>query len=210
MATREAWGLDPGELWLVHRLDVGTSGLVLLARDPGTHRALVAALANRRVGKTYAALVWGRPRPARGEYAWPLAPDTRDRRRMRVSAHGKPALSTYRVLASAPHVSLVELSPRTGRTHQLRVHLSHAGHPVVGDDLYGGPRHRAIRDPGLRRLLAPDHTFLHAWRLSLPALEGEPPLLLAAPPPEDFALALAALGGRLEEAARQFGLLAPI
>lgn len=206
---REAWGLDPAALWLVHRLDIGTSGLVLLARDAETHRELTRALVERRIEKTYLALVWGRPRPATGEYGWPLAPVPRDRRRMQVATAGKPALTTYRVLASVPHVSLVELSPRTGRTHQLRVHLAHAGHPVVGDDFYGGPRHRGIRDPELRRCLAPDHTFLHAWRLALPALGGEPPLFLAAPLPAAFANAVAALGGEVEEAARRAGVLAP-
>lgn len=204
---RESWGIEPQSLWLVHRLDVGTSGLVLLARDPEHHRSLVRALSEHQIEKTYLALVWGTPRPAAGTYTWPLAPDTRDRRRMRVEERGKTASSAYRVLASAPHVSLAELRPHTGRTHQLRVHLAHAGHPVVGDDLYGGPRHRGVRDPELRRRLEPGHTFLHAWRLSLPALGGEPPLVLTALLPEDFARALTALGGRVAEAARDAGLV---
>ena len=204
---RDAWGLEAEALWLVHRLDVGTSGLVLLARDAEHHRDLVRALVERRVEKTYLALVWGSPRPPAGAYTWPLAPDTRDRRRMQVDASGKPATSAYRVLASAPHVSLVELGPRTGRTHQLRVHLAHAGHPVVGDDLYGGPRQRGVRNLSLRRHLSPDHTFLHAWRLALPALGTRPPLVLTAPLPSDFAAALAAIGGQVAAAAEARGLL---
>lgn len=204
---RLAWGLAVEGLWLVHRLDVGTSGLVLLARDPEHHRRLVRALSEHQIEKTYLALVWGTPRPAVGTYAWRLAPDTRDRRRMRADEGGKAASSGYRVLASAPHVSLVELHPHTGRTHQLRVHLARAGHPVVGDDLYGGPRHHGVHDTALRRRLAPDHTFLHAWRLALPALGHVPALALSAPLPADFAETLAALGGRVATVARDAGLL---
>ena len=204
---RKVWGVDAQSLWLVHRLDIGTSGLVLVARDAEYHRLLVSAFADRRIEKTYLALVWGSPRPAVGGYAWPLAPDVRDRRRMRVADGGKLASSSYRVLATAPHVSLVELVPHTGRTHQLRVHLAHAGHPVVGDDLYGGPRHRGVRDARLRRHLAPGHTLLHAWRLALPALANQPPLVLAAPLPTDFAAALAELGGRISAVAREAGLV---
>ncbi len=195
---RTARGLEPEGLWLVHRLDVGTSGVVLLARDEETHRALVRALSERHIAKTYLALAWGRPRPREGRWEWPLGPDRRDRRRMRADPEGRPALSRYRTLAAASHVSLVELHPETGRTHQLRVHLAQAGHPIVGDDLYGGPRHRAVRDPALRAALQPDHPFLHAWRLHLPPGLAENELILTAQPPPDFQAALAALGMRLE------------
>lgn len=200
---RASWGLECGELWLVHRLDVGTSGLVLLARDPDTHRLLVQALSTRQIDKTYLALVWGRPRPPAGQYLWPLAPDTRDRRRMRVAEGGKPAASSYRLLGAAAGVSLLELKPQTGRTHQLRVHLAHAGHPVVGDDLYTGPRHRGVRDPLLRAALQPDHPFLHAWQLSIPPLANASPLVLKATPPGDFLAALRAVGGAVAHAARE-------
>lgn len=203
---RDAWGLAPDGLWLVHRLDVGTSGLVLLARDPDTHRALTAAIAARRVEKTYLALVWGRPRPPFGELEGRIGPDPSDRRRMRVTTGGKPAHSGYRVLAAAPHVTLVALRAHTGRTHQLRVHLAHAGHPIVGDDLYGGPRHHGVRDPRRRHLLAPDHPFLHAWRLALPPLSG-PELVLTAALPADFVAALEGLGEPILAAARAVGIL---
>jgi 23S rRNA pseudouridine1911/1915/1917 synthase len=209
---REAWGLEADGLWLVHRLDVGTSGLVLLARDPQTHRALTQAITGRRIEKTYLALVWGTPRPRAGELDGPLGPDRSDRRRMRVAVDGKPARSGYTVLASAPHVALVALEAHTGRTHQLRVHLAHAGHPIVGDDLYGGPRHHGVRDDSKRRLLAPDHPFLHAWRLALPPISGPEPartsgLVLTATLPADFAAALQGLGEEVLAAARASGLL---
>ena len=183
-----------GALRLVHRLDVGTSGVVLLARDEDAHRELVRAFAARRVAKIYLALVWGRPRPAEGSWSFPLGPDRADRRRMRVDPEGRPAVTAYRVAGRAPGAALVRLEPATGRTHQIRVHLAHAGHPVVGDDLYGGPRHRGVRDPALRRLLDPGHTLLHAWRLHLPATAAGPELIVTAPLPAEFAAALAGLG----------------
>ncbi len=190
---REGYGLAAGSLLLVHRLDVGTSGVVLLARDEDAHRELVRAFAARTVGKLYLALVWGRPRPAEGRWTEPLGPDRSDRRRMRVDPAGRAAATAYRVAGRAAGVSLVRLEPATGRTHQLRVHLAHAGHPVVGDDLYGGPRHRGVRDPELRRLLDPGHTLLHAWRLHLPPTPANPELIVTAPLPPEFAAALAAL-----------------
>jgi 23S rRNA pseudouridine1911/1915/1917 synthase len=193
-AERDAHALAADALWLVHRLDVGTSGVVVLARDEDAHRDLARAFAARRVSKLYLALVWGHPRPAEGSWTFPLGPDRTDRRRMRVDEAGRAAATAYRVAGRAPGVSLVRLEPATGRTHQIRVHLAHAGHPVVGDDLYGGPRHRGVRDPALRRLLDPGHTLLHAWRVHLPATAAGRELIVTAPPPADFAAALAALG----------------
>ena len=181
-------------LLLVHRLDVGTSGLVVLARDASTHRQLAEAFATRRVKKTYAALVWGRPLPRSGCLSWPLGPDRNDRRRMRVDPAGRAAISEYLVLGGPRFASLVMLRPATGRTHQLRVHLAHAGYPIVGDDLYGGPRHRGVRDATVRRALQPGHPLLHAWRLAIPALGGRAPLTLEAAPPPEFAAAISALG----------------
>ncbi|MFH1177713.1 MAG: RluA family pseudouridine synthase [Acidobacteriota bacterium] len=192
-SERTACDLEARRLWLVHRLDVGTTGLVLLARDPETHRELVRSFAERRVEKRYLALVWGRPRPRQGSFEWPLGPDLRDRRRMRVDPAGRQAASAYLVLAHRQPASLVELVPATGRTHQLRVHLAHAGHPIVGDDLYGGPRHRGVRDAALRQALQPWHPLLHAWRLRLSA-PGGGELELAAPLPAELITALQALG----------------
>jgi len=193
-AERLPHGLAPEDLLLVHRLDVGTSGLVVLARDVEAHRDLVRALGERRVAKLYLALVWGHPRAAAGRWEWPLGPDRSDRRRMRVEPAGRRAVTDFELLARAPHVSLLRLEPATGRTHQLRVHLAHAGHPIVGDDLYGGPRHRGVRDRRLRSVLAPPHPFLHAWRLHLPATASTRELVLTAPPRADFAAALDTLG----------------
>ena len=193
-AVRDPLGLAADSLLLVHRLDVGTSGLVLLARDEEAHRDLARVFASRAAHRTYLALVWGHPRPAAGRYELPLAPDRRDRRRMVVAAEGRAAITDYTTLARPPHVALLRLEPATGRTHQLRVHLAHAGHPVVGDDLYGGPRHRGVRDAALRAALSPPHTLLHAWRLHLPPTASTSERILVAPLPPRLRAALDALG----------------
>lgn len=182
------------ELHLVHRLDVPTSGLVVVALDAGQHAELVRAFAERRVGKVYLALVWGCPRPRAGSFVEPLGPDVADRRRMRVDAAGSAARTDFQVISAPPHVALVALWPRTGRTHQLRVHLAHAGHPIVGDDLYGGPRERGVRDAAVRRALTPGRALLHAWRLELPDLA---PSRFEAPLPWDLRTAITATGADL-------------
>ena len=175
-------GLFEGrEVSLVHRLDAPTSGLVLVALDADLHRELARAWAERRVTKLYLALVRGRPRPPTGSFTAALGADRRDRRRMAVDPAGKRARSDYRVIGARRGVALVVLAPRTGRTHQLRVHLAAAGHPIVGDDLYG-PRARPGAEP---------RALLHAWRLEVPGLE---PARFEAPVPGDLAAAMAAAG----------------
>lgn len=174
---------------LVHRLDESTSGVVLVALDVDIHRELVTRFAERQAEKRYLALVWGHPRPAAGRFEARLGPDRKDRRKMKVDPEGRSALTEYRTLGQAAHVALLELTPHTGRTHQLRVHLAAAGHPIVGDDLYGGPREHGVRSPALRAALAPGRSLLHAFRLKIAGLEPES---FEAPLPADFAAALAA------------------
>jgi tRNA pseudouridine32 synthase/23S rRNA pseudouridine746 synthase len=128
------------EARLVHRLDRDTSGLILLARDATTHRALSAAFAERRVRKTYLAVVQGLPADRGGVINQPLARiATRPPRYgvVPLEQGGKPALTRWRVLRRFEGSSLLLLQPRTGRSHQLRVHLADLGHPVLGDPLYG-------------------------------------------------------------------------
>jgi 23S rRNA pseudouridine1911/1915/1917 synthase len=180
------WGLDPKDLYLVHRLDAGTTGLVVLARDPQTHRELTSAFQNREVDKTYLALVWGHPRPLTGHFDTPIGPDPGDRRRMKSLEHGRPAVTNYRVVCRGQHASLLELHPVTGRTHQLRVHLATAGHWIVGDDLYAGARHLGIRDRTRRDLLNPPHMLLHSWRLCLPETWTSGARIFEAPLPAHF------------------------
>ena len=128
------------EARLVHRLDRDTSGLILLARDATTHRALSAAFAERRVRKTYLAVVQGLPADRGGVINQPLARiATRPPRYgvVPLEQGGKPALTRWRVLRRFEGSSLLLLQPRTGRSHQLRVHLADLGHPVLGDPIYG-------------------------------------------------------------------------
>jgi 23S rRNA pseudouridine1911/1915/1917 synthase len=192
-AAAESASLESGSLWLVHRLDVTTTGAVLLARDEATHRILAQLLSKRLIRKTYLALVWGHPHPHAGVYDSPLAPDLRDRRRMKIDPKGRPSITRYRTMVKAPHVSLLELHPETGRTHQIRVHLASAGHWIVGDDLYGGTRHAGVKDPGLRKVLNPPHLLLHAWRIEIPESANIFPCFFQAPLPPCFQDALEGL-----------------
>ena len=176
---------------LVHRLDEGTSGVVLLARDADAHRLLSRAFQERAARKTYRALVWGHPVPAHGLADAPLARDPKDGRKMTVREGGKPAVTRWTTLRRYPSVADLELSPETGRTHQIRVHLAAKGHPLVGDDLYGGAnRWRGVRDPKLREAFAAvGHPLLHAARIAVATLGVE----VEAPLPADYAALLAAL-----------------
>ncbi len=160
--------LRPG---IVHRLDKGTTGLLVVAKDDETHRALSAQLADRTLSRIYEAVVWGHVRPERFEIDAPIARDPRDRKKMAVVAGGKEARSHVRVLRAADAASHVEVRLETGRTHQIRVHLQHRGHPLVGDSTYGGRRRalgafsrRALREAD-RLVEAIDRPALHARRL---------------------------------------------
>lgn len=179
--VRQALGL-PTEAFLQvpHRLDLDTSGVLLLARDPTTLAALNEAFRSRTIAKTYLAVVHGSPRDDAGTWSSFLAPVERSARAVRwgsVRAGGKKAITEYRVLRRDGDRSLVECRPQTGRTHQLRVHLSEAGHPIVGDERYGAP-------PGEHARIG--RFLLHAWRLVLPALADEPGGVFEHPPDPSF------------------------
>ena len=188
-------GPDPS-LRLVHRLDIGTSGAVLLAKSDQAHRALSRAFQSGGARKTYRALVWGHPVPSHGIYEDPLGRDPRDGRKMQVRRDGKSAVTRYRTLLRLPSVADLALSPETGRTHQIRVHLAAHGHPIAGDDLYGGAtRWHGLRDARLRRALASvTRPLLHAARIEIPALGID----VSAPMPEDYRALLDALAPERE------------
>lgn len=178
---------------LVHRLDEGTSGVVLLARDAATHRRLSMAFQERAAHKTYRALVWGHPVPSAGRADAPLARDLKDGRKMAVREGGKPASTLWTTLRRYKSVADLALTPETGRTHQIRVHLAAKGHPLVGDDLYGGAtRWHGVRDPVARAALAAiAHPLLHAARVVVASVGLE----VEAPLPADYAALLAILAG---------------
>jgi 23S rRNA pseudouridine1911/1915/1917 synthase len=164
---------------IVHRLDRYTSGVLLVARTDAAHRALAAQFARREVEKTYVALVHGGVKQERGRVEKPIARDPRARARMtaRLSA-GRAAWSEYRVARRFAGFTLLEVRIGTGRTHQIRVHLSSIGHPVVGDTLYGAPAKIEGRPP-LGRY------FLHALRICFRQPTTGAPLSVEAPlPPE--------------------------
>lgn len=134
----------------VHRLDMSTSGLLIMARNEATHSALSRLFRDRAVDKVYYALVDGLPENDRGEIDLPLICDWPNRPRQKVDHDiGKPSLTRYQVIRREPeqHQSVVELLPVTGRSHQLRVHLASLGHPILGDELYGA--HTLERTPRL-------------------------------------------------------------
>lgn len=188
-----------GRPGIVHRLDKDTSGLLVVAKTPTAYLKLVDAIARRDVHREYRALVWGEPRDLSARVAQPIGRHPKDRKRMAVTPKGRPAATNYRVLESYGWASFLECRLETGRTHQIRVHLSHLGHPVLGDSTYGGGLRRVLNLPEQVRKLAREmietmpRQALHAARLvfSHPAT-GEA-LALEAPLPADFSAALAQL-----------------
>jgi len=193
-ADRDAAG--PCDGWtLLHRLDVGTTGVLLLARTGPAHKKLAALWRAGAFRKRYLALAWGRLRPPAGAFSSPLGPDRSDRRKMRVDASGKRALTVYRTLAASPVATLAEVTLETGRTHQVRVHFAEVGHPLLGDDLYGSlrdlPEGVSAAD---RRALQPERALLHAWNVEAAGSDSLPAFSVTAPLPADFATVLKRLG----------------
>jgi 23S rRNA pseudouridine1911/1915/1917 synthase len=174
---------------IVHRLDKETSGLLLVAKTDRAHRVLGAAMARREIVRRYAALCWGHLDADRLTVDKPIARDPRDRKRMAVVSTGREARTDFVRLARFDSVDLLRAHLHTGRTHQIRVHLQSVGHPVVGDDTYGGG--------GGRRLITmpPKRHFLHAaWlRFRHPATGA--PVELRSPLPPELVRALSSAAG---------------
>jgi RluA family pseudouridine synthase len=207
----------PGRVFVVHRIDRDTSGLVVFAKNAETHRALSAAFESRRVGKTYILAVHGIPAWKETVCELQLRQDgDRDHRTVIDKSGGKRAVTAFRLLGAYGHVSLLEAKPETGRTHQIRVHAAAIGHPIIADRLYGDGRPLRLSsfkrgwrgDPWEEKPLI-DRLALHAAALELPprsaagSAPGTAALALSAPFPRD----MAAVVRQLEKAANEdFGL----
>ncbi len=177
---------DPARPGIVHRIDKPTSGLLVVARDPASHRELARQFKERQVRKQYLALVHGAPSPSAGTINKPLGRDRVDRKKISTRARrARSAVTHYEVLETYGTLSLVSIRLETGRTHQIRVHMASIGHPVAGDVLYGRGRDRSL--PQLIRGLfnPPGRIFLHAHRLEFRHPRTGAELSFVAPlPPE--------------------------
>jgi len=143
---------------IVQRLDVGTSGLMVLAKSEAAYSTMKQAFRDRVVKKTYHALVQGHPDPSAGTIDTPIARSTKHDYKFTISAEGKAAVTHYDTLEMLPAAALMKVGLETGRTHQIRVHFAHFRHPLVGDPLYGA-------DPKLAQALDLDRQWLHAKKL---------------------------------------------
>jgi 23S rRNA pseudouridine1911/1915/1917 synthase len=191
-------GEEPGRPGIVHRLDRDTSGLMVVAKTGGAHRALVEAIKNREVSRRYLALVWGVPGAASGVIEAAIGRDPRRRQRMAVVGRGgRPARTRWRVTERFGVCAALAVALDTGRTHQIRVHLSHLGHPVVGDPVYGGRARMRLRLPTAERNLVAallgmlPRQALHASELEFAHPISGRKLHFEAPLPRDIAGALA-------------------
>ena len=170
--------LRPG---IVHRLDRDTSGLLVVARNERARADLVRQLKQREVSKTYLALVRGVPTPPQGTIEAPIGRHPRNRKKMAVVAGGREAETRYRLREEIDGMSLLEVEPVSGRSHQIRVHLAAIGHPVVGDGVYG------------KRSEIVGRQFLHAWRLAFDLPSSGRRVEFESPLPADLRAALARL-----------------
>lgn len=179
---------------IVHRLDKDTSGVMIVAKHDRAHRRLAAALKRREVRRTYLAACWGHLDHDRITVDAPVGRSPRDRKRMAVVDGGRPAVTHFARLERWPAADLVRVELETGRTHQIRVHLAHVGHPVVGDPVYAGGGARGISGqarPWARELeRRVPRQFLHAHRLEFRHPRTGERLVFEAPLPADLAVVL--------------------
>jgi 23S rRNA pseudouridine1911/1915/1917 synthase len=168
---------------VVQRLDVGTSGLMVVAKSEYAYSRLKQAFRERTVDKTYHALVQGHPDPLVGTIDAPIGRHPTADWKWAVVAGGKPSITHYEVLEAFPAASLVEVHLETGRTHQIRVHFASLRHPLVGDTMYGA-------DPVLAERLGVSRQWLHAARLGFEHPATGEPMLFTSAPPADLATAL--------------------
>ena len=183
LSTR-AGAIRPG---IVHRLDKDTSGLLVAAKTESSHEHLADQFRAREVFKSYVALVFGVVKQEAGRIEQPIARDPRNRTRMAIVAGGRGAVSLYKVRRSYDSFTLLDVEIKTGRTHQIRVHLAWLKHPVVGDELYAGGRDNNVQDVRLRaRIRKLNRQFLHAEHLRFSHPKTGEPMRFVAPLPADL------------------------
>jgi 23S rRNA pseudouridine1911/1915/1917 synthase len=189
----------PDRPGIVHRLDLGTSGLLTVAKTDAAHARLARAFADREVRKGYRAIVWGHPDPATGSIERSIGRSVANPTRMAVRAtrgRRRHARTAYRTLESLPGFAYLDVEPETGRTHQIRVHLESIRHPIVGDERYGGRAWRGVQDPLKRKALREfDRLALHALRLAFAHPATGKPLTFEAPLPAALTELLSVLRG---------------
>ncbi|MFN3233064.1 MAG: RluA family pseudouridine synthase [Alphaproteobacteria bacterium] len=180
---------------IVHRLDKGTSGLLVAAKTDEAHQGLTELFAAHDIERAYQALVWGAPRPRQGTVDAPIARSKHNRQKQAITEHGRHAITHYRVERifgepADPHASLVECRLETGRTHQIRVHLTHIGHAVIGDPVYGRGRRARGLSPETRAFIDEfGRQALHAAILGFThPVTGNPLTFNSEPPSDMFAL----------------------
>lgn len=199
-----AAGGGPTRPGIVHRLDRDTSGLIVVAKTDEAHEHLSAQFRAREVVKYYVALVHGATREERGRVEEPIGRDPRNRTRMAVVRGGRAALSIWRVRRRFTRFTLVDVEIKTGRTHQIRVHLAWLKHPVVGDEVYGGGRDNTIQEARARAAVQSlGRQFLHAERLGFRHPRTGEFLKFRAPLPPDLAALLELLEGARPDAERE-------
>jgi len=180
---------EPERAGMVHRLDKETSGLLIVAKTDRSHRLLSAAIAARRVTRRYAVMTWGHLPSDTMTIDKPIARDPRDRKRMAIVNKGRPAKTDLIRLARFDAGELLRAHLHSGRTHQIRVHLASIGHPVMGDDVYGGGGGRRVAG------LPPKRHFLHAAWLAFNHPVTGKPLDFRSPLPADLRHSLAVIAG---------------
>jgi len=181
---------------IVHRLDKDTSGLMVIAKSEEVHEHLAHQFRARQVSKFYLALVHGVVQSDSGRIDQTIGRDPRNRTRMTVTK-GREALTLYRVKQRYDAFTLLQVELKTGRTHQIRVHLAWLKHPVVGDETYGGGRDNTVRDPKLRSAIKKlGRHFLHAEQLGFVHPKSGQPLRFSAPLPDELIQLLDQIEGR--------------